>query len=63
MDKKEYICIKEVSGSYWKIGEKYEFNKYQIEEFETHIKLTKFKDWFLDKQQYRDCIINKILNE
>ena len=65
MDKKEYICIREVAGSYsyWKIGQKYEFDEYEIKVFETHIKLTEFKDWFLDKQEYREYIINKILNE
>ena len=63
MDKKEYICIREVAESYWKIGQKYEFDEYEIEVFETHIKLTEFKDWFLDKQEYREYIINKILDE
>ena len=61
MDKKEYICIKREPDSYWKIGKKYEFRGYEIIIFELNIKSHDFKEFFLDKQEYRELQINKIL--
>jgi hypothetical protein len=63
MDKQEYICIKTSPGLFWKIGEKYEFSRYEVEEFKNHLKFSKFYDWFLTIQEYRDFIIEKIINE
>lgn len=63
MISKKYICINSLEGLFWKVGESYMFTDWEIKAFESNLKKSKFNDWFLDKKQYREYLINKILNE
>jgi len=63
MIKKKYYCIKTHNCSKWKVGEIYEFDKWQVVKMDCDLINSRFSDWFLNEQQYRDYIINKIINE
>jgi len=63
MNKKKYYCIKTHTYSKWKVGEMYEFDKWQVVKMDCDLINSRFSDWFLNEQQYRDYIINKVLHE